>query len=214
MVQLNHSKTLESIREKSKKYPYFLRFDIKLYYPSINHQILLKKLPEIYQKISGNKPSKRFKKIFNELPKFLAKSPYNKGLSIGSPLSYALAGIFLLDLDLEIKNPFTRQVDDYLVFSKNKKDPDLLLKNIIMPKLSELGLELNEKKLKSGKIHKDKVNFIGFDFYGGYFTIAEEKIEEFKKKIIKITHLTKNKPTKAIIKQLNNKILGFGHLPR
>ena len=40
--------TLGFIREKAKKYPYFLRFDIRLYYPSVSHQILLKKLPEIY----------------------------------------------------------------------------------------------------------------------------------------------------------------------
>ena len=45
----------------------------------------------------------------------------------------------------------------------------------------------------------------------GYFTISEEKIEKFKKKIIKLTYLTKKKPEKAVIKSLNNQILGFGH---
>jgi len=45
----------------------------------------------------------------------------------------------------------------------------------------------------------------------GYLTISEEKIEEFKKKIIKLTYLTKKKPEKAVIKSLNNQILGFGH---
>ena len=80
-----------------------------------------------------------------------------------------------------------------------------------MPKLNELSLEVNEKKLKSGKFHQDRVNFIGFDFFAGYFTIREEKIEEFKKKISKLTYLAKKKPEKAIIKSLNNQILGFGH---
>jgi 5-carboxymethyl-2-hydroxymuconate isomerase len=70
---------------------------------------------------------------------------------------------------------------------------------------------LNINKLNSGKFHQNKVEFLGFQYFGGVFTISEEKIEEFKNKIIKITHLTKNKTTKAIIKQLNNKILGFGH---
>jgi len=212
LVQPIPYKTLKFIKDNAKKYPYYLRFDIRLYYPSIDHQILPKKLAEIYQKITEKSPSRRFKKYLkNEIPQFLAKSPYNKGLPIGSLLSYVLAGIFLLELDLEIKNPFLRQADDYLVFCKNKKEPELLLRNIILPKLIELNLETNEKKLRSGKFHQDKVSFIGFEFFAGYFKIQEEKIEEFKKKIAKLTYLTKKKPEKAVIKSLNNQILGFGH---
>ncbi|MCD6270437.1 hypothetical protein J7J23_01505 [bacterium] len=212
LIQPIPSKALNFVKETSKKYPYFLRFDIRLYYPSINHQILLKKMSEIYQKIQHKQPSRRFKKYLkNEIPIFLSQSPYGKGLSIGSRLSWVLASVFLLDLDLNLKNPFLRQMDDYLVFCKNKKEPEFLLKNLILPKLTELNLEINEKKLKSGKFHQDKVNFIGFYFFAGYFTIQEEKIENFKKKIIKLTRLTRKKPQKAIIKSLNNQILGFGH---
>lgn len=218
LVQPIPYKTLNFIKETSIKYPYFLCFDIRLYYPSINHQILLKKLPEIFRKLNSANGkaesgiSRRFKKYLKkEIPDFLAQSPYKKGLSIGSRLGYVLAGAFLLDLDLKIKNPFLRQVDDYLIFCKNKKEPEILLKNIILPKLKELELELNEKKLKSGKFYQDRVNFIGFDFYAGYFTISEEKIEEFKKKISKLTYLTRKKPKEAIIKSLNNQILGFCH---
>jgi hypothetical protein len=189
-----------------------LRFDIKLFYPSIDHKILLNKLPEIYQKISGKKPSKRLTKLIkNELPYFLRNSPYNKGIPIGSNLSKILAEILLLEIDTEIKRPFLRQADDYLVFCKTKKEPGILLKNIILPKMLELNLEINEKKIKSGKFHQDRVSFIGYEFVAGYFTISEEKIEQFKRKIIKITRLNKKKPIKAIIKQLNNKVLGFGH---
>lgn len=207
LVQPVPFKTLNFIKETSKKYPYFLRFDIRLYYPSVNHQILLKTLPEI-----GGGASRRLKKYLKkEIPEFLSQSPYNKGLPIGSALSYALAGIFLLSLDFELTNPFLRQADDYLIFCKNKTQPELLLKNTILPKLTELDLEINEKKLKSGKFHRDRVNFIGFNFYAGHFTIEEEKIEEFKKKIAKLTYLTRKKPEKAIIKSLNNQILGFGH---
>jgi hypothetical protein len=52
---------------------------------------------------------------------------------------------------------------------------------------------------------------MGFRYYAGIFTISERKIEEFKNRIAKITHLTKKKSRQAIIKLLNNKILGFGH---
>ena len=207
LVQPIPFKTICFIRKTSRKYPYFLRFDIRLYYPSINHQILIKKLPEMQGDVS-----RRFKKYLKkDIPNFLHQSPYNKGLPIGSTLSYTLAGIFLLALDFKIKNQFLRQTDDYLIFYKNKKEPESLLKNTILPKLKELNLEINEKKLKSGRFHQNKVNFIGFNFLAGYFTIQEEKIEEFKNKIVKLTYLTRKKSKGAIIKFLNNQILGFGH---
>ena len=212
LVQPIPHKTLMFVKDSIKRYSYFLRFDIKLYYPSINHQILIKVLSEIYQNILEKSPSRRFKNYLkNEIPEFLAKSPYGKGIPIGSRLSYALAGLFLLDLDWQIPYPFLRQNDDYLIFCKRKGDAQILLKNIILPKLKELGLELNEKKLNSGKFHQDKVNFIGFEFYAGYIRISEEKIEEFKQRIKRLTYLTQKKSVRAVIKLLNNQLLGFGH---
>ncbi len=212
LVQPIHFKALKFIKENSKNYPYFLRFDIRLFYPSINHQVLLKKLPETYQKLTKKTVSRRFKKkLKKDIPEFLSQSPYQKGLSVGSPLSYALSGIFLLDLDNDIPIPFLRQTDDYLIFCKYKKESEKILREVISPKLRELDLEINEKKTVSGKFHSEKVDFIGFQFYSGYFSIKEKKKEKFKKKIVKITYLTKKKPEKAVIKQLNNQILGFGH---
>ena len=211
LIQPIPKKSLEFIRINSKKYPYFLYFDIHLYFPSINHQILINEIPETYIQLTGKTISRRFKRNIAIINEFLKQSPYRKGLSIGSKLSYVLAGIFLLKLDLKIPRPFLRQTDDYLVFCKNKKEPEQILKQVIIPKLNELNLEINEKKLISGRFHKNRISFIGFDFYAGYFSIKEKKIQELKNKIINITHLTKKKPEKVIIKLLNNKILGFGH---
>jgi len=205
-------KKLLFIKEKSKTYPYFLKLDIRLFFPSIHHDLLIKEIPEVYIKIYGKNPTRRMNTYLKSiLIKYLDKSPYGKGITIGSPLSYVLSCIFLLNLDLLLPRPFLRQVDDYIIFCKNKNEPEKILKEIVSPELKRLNLEINEKKLKSGKFHKDKVDFIGFDFYAGHFTIKESKVNEFKNKIIKITHLTKKKPDKAIIKLLNNKILGFGH---
>jgi len=207
LIQSIPYKKLKFIKEKSTSYPYFLKFDIRLYYPSICHETLSKEIESIF----GNSPSRRMKKYLKDILQYLNSSPYGKGISIGSSLSYVLSCIFLLNLDLLLPRPFLRQVDDYIIFCKNKNEPEKILKEIVSPELKRLNLEINEKKLKSGKFHKDKVNFIGFNFYAGHFTIKESKISDFKNRIIKITHLTKKKPKEAIIKLLNNKILGFGH---
>lgn len=58
---------LNFIQKMGKKYPFFLVFDIEKYFPSISHQILLKVLPEIYQKISQKPISRRFKKILKKI---------------------------------------------------------------------------------------------------------------------------------------------------
>lgn len=202
-------KMIKIIQQNSKKYKYFLRFDIEKYYPSINHKILL----DILEKeIFKNNLSRRLKQVIKkELPLFLEQTPINNfGLPLGNHLSWVLAGLYLLPLDFKIKRPFLRVQDDYLIFCKHKK-PQKILKEIIEPELQKLELKININKLNSGKFHQNPVEFMGFKYYAGIFTISESKIEEFKHKIIKITHLTKKKPLKAIIKQLNNKILGFGH---
>jgi len=202
-------KKLKIIQEKSKKYHDFLRFDIEKFYPSINHQILI----EILEKILKSRRGKVILKT-KIIPFLNENNINNKGLALGNFLSWVLAGIYLLPLDLKLAEssiPFLRVQDDYLIFCKNKKGPEKILKELIEPKLEKLELKINITKLASGKFHQDKLEFLGFRYYGGVFTVSDEKIEEFKNKITKITHLTKKKPEKAIIKQLNNKILGFGH---
>ncbi len=212
LIQAIPFKTLDHIKQTAMKYPYFLKFDIRLYFPSISHQILKENITQTYVKLTKKKPSKTlYYHLNNTLINYLNKCPYKKGVPTGSKLSYILGAIYLLDLDLEIKNPFIRKCDDYLIFCKSKDEPEKILKEVIISKLKLLDLEINEKKLMSGKFHKDKLDFIGFNYYSSYFTIKTEKLENFKQKIKQITYLTNKKTTKAIIKQLNNKILGFGH---
>jgi len=213
LIFARQDKRLKYIQELSKKYKYFLRIDIEKYYPSINHKILLNNLLTLERSIFKhlNFQTRRMRHYLKyEIPEFLEKCPLKgKGLPIGNYLSWILAGLYLLPLDLKIPRPFLRIQDDYLIFCKNKKEPEKILKEIIEPELEKLKLKININKLNSGKFHQNSVEFMGFKYYAGIFTISE--IEGFKDKIIKITHLTKKKSYKAVIKLLNNKILGFGH---
>jgi len=183
------------IKQTSKTYPYFLYFDIEKYFPLIDHNIILSEIRLNYHGLTNKSLSRRFKYLLKkDLPQFLQSSPYpNKGLAIGSPLSHISAGIYLLKLDLSSPVPFLRFTDDYLLFCKTKSQAEELLKNTIVPVLNGLGLSINIRKLKSGKFHQDKVNFLGFEFYAGYVRISENKIERFKQKIKKLTYLTRKK---------------------
>jgi len=162
LVFQRKDKMLKIIQDKSKKYPYFLRFDIEKYYPSINHEILLDILRKILKSRQGQKLLK------TEILPFLNKiGIQNKGLPLGNYLSYVLAGIYLLPLDIKLiklNKPFLRVQDDYLVFCKNKKEPERILKEIISPRemaaspisrgkpeLEKLELKININKFNSGK---------------------------------------------------------------
>ena len=210
LIFARQDKKLKYIQQLSKKYKYFLKLDIEKYYPSVNHKILLNILEK---EVFKNNLSRRLKHtIKKELPLFLKQAPINNyGLPLGNYISWVLTGLYLLPLDFKIPRPFLRIQDDYLIFCKNKKEPERILKEIIEPELEKLELKININKLNSGKFHQNPVEFMGFRYYTGIFTICKNKIEEFKKRIAKITHLTKNKPEKAVIKSLNNQILGFGH---
>lgn len=213
LITQNHSLYLKFIQEKSKTHPYYLRFDIYKYFPCLDHQILLKQIQDNYCQLANKPLSRRFKLLLkNELPEFLQNSPFpNKGLPLGSGLSQYLAGIYMLNLDLFLPFPFLRFCDDYLIFFKKREQIEKTLKNLIQPEIAALNLSLNLDKLYSGKLHQDKTTFLGFEFSAGYIRISQEKIDNFRKKIVKITHLTRHKPYSVIIKQLNNQILGFGH---
>ena len=119
-----------------------LKIDIEKYHPSINHIILL----EILKKeVLKNILSRRLKSIIKkDLPLFFQQSPINNyGLPIGNYLGWALTGLYLLPLDFKIPRPFLRTQDDYLIFCKNKKEPDKILKEIIQPELKKLELNFN-----------------------------------------------------------------------
>jgi hypothetical protein len=86
-------------------------------------------------------------------------------LPLGNYLSYILAGIYLLPLDIKLIKlniPFLRIQDDYLIFCKNKKEPLKILKENHRTRLNELKLNLNINKLNSGKFHQNLVEFMGF----------------------------------------------------
>ncbi len=213
LITQDTRKYLKFIEKHSKNYPYFIRFDIEKYFPSTIHHILLNELVSNYKNLTQKPVSRNLQKLVkNDLPLFLNQSPFKShALPLGNPLSHILSGIYLLRLDLALRVPFLRFCDDYVVLAKSKKDLEMILSQTILPALKDLNLSLNVSKMQSGKFHRDKCSFLGFKFYAGYTRISQDKVDEFKKRISRITHLTKKKPVPAVIKLLNNKVLGFGH---
>ena len=102
LIFARQDKRLEYIQKMSKKYKYFLKLDIEKYYPLIKHNILLANIWKLNFHIFASRRMRHLLKY--EIPEFLEKSPIKgKGLALGNYLAWVLAGLYLLPLDLKIR---------------------------------------------------------------------------------------------------------------
>lgn len=141
---------------------YFLATDIKTFFPSISHSLLVDKLSLVMDETVLD--------IFKELlsaPISRSGNEFeytNRGIILGSPLSPTLSNLFLHDLDLTLETEYlmyVRYSDDLLLGSKSPfTDTDLdKVKNLFL----KLELELNEEKTHLYSLN-DHFVFLGFEF--------------------------------------------------
>jgi RNA-directed DNA polymerase len=206
-----------TLQKQSKTYSFFLRFDIKKFYPTIPHKNLREEISDIYLSHRMKKTLSRGMRIFLEqtLPAFLDKSPFvHEGIPLGNPLSHILAEIYFYRLEcfLSEKNiPYLRFCDDFLLFFKEREQINNTLSQHITPLLQSLGLHISPEKTSSGRFGRDPVTFLGYRFFSGYFSIEEDRIRSFKHKITRLTILPRKINERALIKRINAVIKGFGH---
>lgn len=139
---------------------YFLKCDIRKYFASINHEVLMKKLERVFD-------DKEVFKLLCHIIKSYEESP-GVGLPLGNQTSQWFALYYLDGVDRLIKEKlqikyYTRYMDDFVLLHKDK---DYLRKCLIEIRSiceNELGLELNEKTqifpVKNG------VDYLGWHFY-------------------------------------------------
>ena len=167
---------------KSKKYNTYIKIDIQNFYPSINKDILLKK---IRQKVRNDFFSKL---ITNSLSP--SKKDYINGVPQGLSISNILAHIYLTSLDKKISNltnlAYFRFVDDILILL-NSKD-SLLIKDLINKEFKKLKLTIHPIENKDSKSKIGKINngfdYLGYIFDGKNFSIRKSSINNLRNSIV------------------------------
>lgn len=140
---------------------YFLKFDIRKYYDSIDHGILKKLLRKAFAED---------KKVINLLNVFIDSYSLTdeKGLPFGNQSSQWFALYYLDGLDRLIKEQFqvkyyTRYMDDGILIHNDRKQLVSYLKDMEKYLIEERALEFNQKTqiipLSQG------VDYLGFHFY-------------------------------------------------
>lgn len=139
---------------RTKQPKYYLKLDVKKYYPSINVDLLKQKL----------RTKIKCKDTLWLLDDILDSS---EGLPIGNYSSQLLGNFYLSELDWKIKQElkpigYFRYCDDLVLFANTKS----FLKhcnNIITKELAELGLEVKQCT-QIQEVNNQPVDFVGFVF--------------------------------------------------
>ena len=171
---------------------YALKCDIKHYFPSVDHETLLK--------ILGKKI--RDKQLMWLLKEIITSYGKQKGMSIGSLTSQYFANIYLNELDNFVKHIlkakyYIRYLDDFVVLDSSKQRLEDY-KNQINSFLKTIKLELHEGKSKIIPLHNG-VSMLGFRIFYYHkllkksnISMTKRKIENFKK-LYKYRYITKEK---------------------
>lgn len=200
---------------ESNKYNAFIKIDVKNFFPSLDHEVLLSKIKENIQD----------KAIISLLKKVLNRSKLDmdscSGIAQGLSISGQLAEVYLNDLDRKFKNQskfkYFRYVDDILILCC-KSDTDSI-NSEIKQDFENLKLILHAKKIggksEIGILGQDKLEYLGFVFHGSKISVREKSIEKLRQKIrseileLKNTNCLSNELTEKNYFKLNLKITGF-----
>lgn len=163
--------------KNKKETCYCLKFDIKKYYPSINHEILKNKLRRKFKD----------KNLLWLLEEIIDST--HPGIPIGNYLSQYLANYYLSSFDHCVKEGlrtkhYYRYMDDIVILNSNKT---------WLHKIKTLAEEYlwNELQLKIKEnwqvfpVEKRGIDFVGYRIFPEYTLLRKRIAKEYKKKMRK-----------------------------
>jgi len=198
--------------------------DLKAYFDTIRHDILLKKVAERVDD----------KKVMRLL-KLILKSGGKRGVPQGGVISPLLSNIYLNPVDRMLEKAkevttskgytnveYARFADDIVVLITGHEKWEWLRKGVykrLKEELQKLGVEINQEKTKKADMMKgEKFKFLGFDFKrmktrNGKWSVRTTPTNTARKKILETIKRTVKEnrmlPIKEIVKLINTKIRGW-----
>lgn len=186
---------LHVLQRKLKRAQWILKLDLKKYFFTIDHSILLAQLttdfdlPEafvglIHQLLASYKSDSRF--YFPQPSDDLFSSVRPRGLPIGNLTSQWLANYYLNGLDHFLtEHPkvhhYQRYMDDIIVLCSTKMEA-MDIKQEVRAYLIPLRLTLNERKSQYYPA-KNGVPYLGHHIWAGYRRILRPNLKRFRKRM-------------------------------
>jgi RNA-directed DNA polymerase len=196
-VKANVSEIIKTL--KSEQFDAFIKLDVKNFFPSLDHEILLKKLQT---RIKDKTALSLLKKVLNRS---------EQGIAQGLSISNQLAAIYLNDVDKSLKHrtdfKYFRFVDDILILCKHSDVT--VIHSEIQQKMNDLKLDLHATKARGksehGYLGTNTLEYLGFSFLGSKISVRESSVENLRKRIRQVFTDT-YKDSKNLSKDINSKL--------
>ncbi len=173
-----NGRLVKNAKDNNMVVGYVLKGDIKHYFQTIDHEVLLK---IIRKKISDEKVLSLIRTI---LENYDQKIP-GKGVPLGNLTSQFLANVYLSELDYFVKqklkaNYYIRYVDDFIIFHRSKETLKSYRKEI-ENFLRSLMIKLHTEKTKILPL-SGGINFLGFKIFYHYKLPIKRNVQSFERK--------------------------------
>lgn len=192
---LRLQKFILKITKNNTKTAWVLKCDIKKFFDSIDHNILIEFVRE---KIKDEKLLKLVEKIIRSYDK-----EDGKGIPLGNLTSQLFSNVYLDKLDhyakriLKIKY-YIRYADDFIILEKERKKLENLLPLLDEFLKNELKLQMHPKKITIKKIHQG-IDFLGYVIFPSHIILRTKT----KKRMFRKIRKRKIEVEKRIIKEQN-----------
>ena len=172
----NNGRLANNAYNKNNVIGYVLKADIKHYFDSVDHKILLK---IIERKIKDKNVIWMIKQILNNFN----TSIRGKGMPLGNLTSQFFANVYLNELDQFVKHKlkakyYIRYVDDFLILHDDKEKL-IEYRDKIVKYLRYLKLELHPSKSNIIFLGKG-VTFLGYRIFYYYKLLRKSNLRKFK----------------------------------
>ncbi len=161
-----------------RKNRYVLQCDISKFYPSINHDIMMK---IIRRKISDPR-------ILALLHDIVYSTEGQRGMPIGNLTSQWMGNLYMNDLDMFVKHNmrvknYIRYCDDFCIFD-NDREKLVRYKKILQEFLArELDLRFSKAFIKNTN---EGVNFIGYRHFKNHVVLTRAGAKKMRRKILNL----------------------------
>lgn len=156
---------------------YYLKADIRQYFPSIDHDVLR----ELFQRRISDPD------VLWLIDQVLASDPGSGaiGIPIGNLLSQLSANIYLHELDHHVKHKlgiarYIRYMDDFLIFHPSKRELRYLQTYLHHWLADHLGLRLNQKTRVARS--KDGIDFVGYRIWPHNKLLKKGSLQRMRRK--------------------------------
>ncbi len=167
---------------------YVLKADIKHYFDTVDHQILLSLLSKRIQ-------DERILWLINQILKNHHVEREGKGMPLGNLTSQFLANVYLNELDQYVKHElkaryYVRYVDDFIILSDSKLVLEEYKVKINEFLIAKLNLELHPNKCKILTLNNG-VGFLGFRIFYYHKLVRKKNLNKFARKLEQFKDLYK-----------------------